>query len=206
MLVALLLIAAGGGWAYYRHVVAEHLKAADAELSRYRYVAAWEHARRAARLEWPQRAQTEFLAARLARRAGELNQAKSLLAAAEKQLGETAEIRLEKRLLDIQSGNASASLESTMEVRAAIEANHRILILEALVQGALVTTRLYRIKQLTDEWLKEPSPDPRPYFWRGFAHERFGGFQQDRAIADYQAALQRDPEYLDARDAWRTFW
>jgi Flp pilus assembly protein TadD len=74
------------------------------------------------------------------------------------------------------------------------------LILEALVQGALATTRLYRIKQLTDEWLKEPTRDPRPYYWRGFAHERFGGYQQDKAIADYKSAIERDEDFDEARE------
>ena len=199
-LLVLLVAGAAGGWISYRHFINSHLQAANKELARFHYESAWQQARKAAKWEWPKNGETEFVAARLARRAGDLPEAKTHLAAAEQRLGETDEIRLEKRLLDVQSGEASTFLESTMQERMELEPEHRTLILEALIRGAFVSTRLYRIKQLTDEWLKEPTPDPRPYYWRGFAHERFGGYQQDRAIEDYKSALERDGDFDDARE------
>jgi tetratricopeptide (TPR) repeat protein len=200
VLAALLAVAAGGGYALHRHRVGQHLRAAELELARFHYESAWQHASRAARLNWPERSEVCFLAARTARRAGHPEEAKVHLAAAEKLQGDTDEIRLEKQLLAVQMGEASEFLESTLHRRIGLDPEHRELIIEALIQGALLDVRLYQIKQLTDLWLETPSPDPRPYFWRGFAEQQFGGYMEDRAIADYAAAVERDPDYDEARE------
>jgi tetratricopeptide (TPR) repeat protein len=198
--LAMLLALAGGGYAFHRHRVGQQLRAADQELARFHYEAAWQHANRAAELNWPEQGEVYFLAALTARRAGHPEEGKVHLAAAEKLQGDTEEIRLEKQLLAVQMGQATEFLESTLYRRIGLDAVHRHLIIEALIQGALLDVRLYQIKQLTDLWLETPSPDPRPYFWRAFAEQQFGGYIEDRAIADYAAAVERDPDFDEARE------
>src|SRR5262245_19182805 len=198
--LAALLALAGSGYAFHRYRVGQHLRAAEQELARFHYESAWQQANRAAELNWPERGDIYFLAARTARRAGHPEESRPHLADAERLLGDTEEIRLEKQLLAVQMGQATAFLESALQHRIGLDADHRELIIEALIQAALIDVRLYQIKQLTDLWLESSSPDPRPYFWRGFAEEQFGGYIEDRAIADYTAAVERDADYDEARE------
>jgi tetratricopeptide (TPR) repeat protein len=198
--LALLLAGGAAGWVYYRHLVTRRIEAAEQELARFHYDAAWQHASRAAAWQWPERGDVHFLAARTGRRAGHPEDAKKHLLAAEKLQGDTDEIRLEKQLLAVQMGEATEFLESALLRRIDLDPDHRTLIVEALIQAALLDVRLYQIKLLTDLWLKEPTADPRPYFWRGFAHQQFGGYVEDRAIADYTAAVERDSEFDEARE------
>jgi tetratricopeptide (TPR) repeat protein len=144
----------------------------------------------------PQQADVRALAAQVARRRGAYDQAKEHLAAWDHLAGAGAALILERRLLDLQRGE----LEVVPTLRASPEGNdpdNVVLILEALTQGYAsshyLPEALHAVNQLLD---REPAHAPA-LCWRGMIWERFA--QDDKALADYQRAVELAPRLAEAR-------
>ena len=201
LLISLVSLAIGGGgyWRWLRTHAAHYVQATEADLARFRYDSAARNAHLAVQYTWPERGDILFLAARTVRRAGDIDKAREYLSAAERLLGATDEVRLEKQLLAVQRGDAGDLVESLMWNRITLDPARRVLILEALIQGTVASFRNWLTAKAVNAWLEQPTDDPRPYYWRGLCGEEIGGKFDQFAVADFQRALERDPEFDDAR-------
>ncbi len=199
-IVLLAAVAAFAGWKwglpYYQ--ARQELKAADSFEAQFKYVAAHDHIVRAAKF-WPRNGEVQLKAARMCRRAGFPDEAKTYLDAARLLLGQPA-VSLEQQLLAVQTGEASTFAEQTLFRRGENEPDIRALVFEAFIISALNNSRTMLVKTVADEWLAEPTKDPRPWYWRGFAESMVGATSMDDlAIKDFTQAIELDPDYDEAR-------
>jgi tetratricopeptide (TPR) repeat protein len=172
------------GWGIY------HYRAGTADLARREFLGAREHWACCLRL-WPRDARLHLLAGQTARRAGLFDEAEDHLTQAQRLRGAAEAITLERALIQVQQGNAEATLENQLQTY--LDANHpqAVEILEALSQGCARTYRLDAALACLDRWLElEPGVVPA-LMLRGWVHERL--FLFDRALADYEAALEKAP-------------
>ncbi len=145
----------------------------------------------------PDSAALHFLAARTARRAGQLERARALLARCQALSGSpTDEVRLEHDLLRAQQGDVSAVEQP---LKALIDQGHpdRFLILEACVAGYLKKQHLKRALVCLNWWLERRPDEVRALLWRGWAWERLGRY--DEAARDLFRAVQLAPDRAEAR-------
>jgi tetratricopeptide (TPR) repeat protein len=200
-LFGLILLAGLGflAWRGYRNWRAErHFQKAQERMAAFRYEAAFDHVGQAVALR-PDRGDIQFLAARASRRVMNMPAAKDHLHAAEKLLGDTDDIRLEKQLLVVQRGDADDLAEYTVWLRAKSDDANRPLILEALVRGALESYRLLPAKKAVETWLEEPTDDARPYFWHALVYDQLGGDLENLAITEYEISLGKNPDFDECR-------
>ncbi|MBX9583943.1 MAG: tetratricopeptide repeat protein, partial [Gemmataceae bacterium] len=137
------------------------------------------------------------LAARAARLSGDLPAAEAHLnRALEVAGGATHDIQVEFLLLRAQTGDLDRVAGPLLE---AVEAGHpeAPLFLETLALGYTEKMRYWPAYGYLNK-LVELRPDAaRPYFLRGWVQERLNNHKG--AMADYRAALDRDPELFPAR-------
>jgi tetratricopeptide (TPR) repeat protein len=166
-----LALLGGGAWGHSAWQLRETQREADAG----RLHSAWDHLTQARRT-WPLTSDAHLLAARIARRLGKLDDAKTHLAA----LGTSETAWLETRLLEAQDGGGREE-----ELFALVEAGHpdSAFILEAVARGCLKTQNgaaLQRALQLWPDRLVISS-------WRGQAYYRLGRLPE--AVADLRTHL-----------------
>jgi len=137
-----------------------------------------------------------FLAARTARRLERMPDAERLLERCQQLGGVTDSTRLEWDLQRIQVGDLSGI---DVRLRKSIDPDHpdALLVLEALVRGYLRVERLVDAKQACDLWMAHQPGHPWPWLWRGGIYERMQ--ETDKALPDYQRAVQNAPEDREAR-------
>ncbi|MER3440719.1 MAG: hypothetical protein C4296_05015 [Gemmataceae bacterium] len=170
-------------------------RAAQHALAEYDFVRARHELEKCANA-WPHSAETYFLLARTARRAGDYDAARHYLQRAE-QIGWVSDsIDLEYILARAQQGAAH-------EVHAVlwrnIEAGHpdRLLILEAMVKGYLQTYRLNEAALCLNKWVELAPEDWVPRYWRAMTLER--GHRRGEAAEDYLFVLDKRPDHAQAR-------
>jgi tetratricopeptide (TPR) repeat protein len=145
---------------------------------------------------WPSSAETHFLLARTARRAGDLDEARARLGEARQLNGAGDAIELEELLLQAQSGSIIQVEPRLRELLAAGHADEP-LILEALVRGCLFYNFTKDACRWSGVWTERHPDDWQAYYWQGVALN--AAAQPDSAVESYQAALKGNPDYADAR-------
>lgn len=159
------------------------------------FAAAWE-ALQPCLAAWPGSASTHLLAARTARRAGNLQDAQAHLARAQQLAAPAEDIILERYLLRAMSGELP---EVEPKLLAFLEKEHpdSLLILETLTQQRMNDFRLEEARKLLERWLALKPDDPEANNRLGWIDERLNN--NAAAIVHYQKSLELAPE-LDRRD------
>jgi Flp pilus assembly protein TadD len=176
-------------WASY------HNRAAQLALAQHDFEKAQAHLALCLEVR-PHSGETQFEAARAARRAGRYREADRYLRACKDLKWVPEATDLEYVLLEIQRGNLKAN---EMIATDWVQRGHpdSVLILEALGQGYLKNYDLMRaIDCLTLLLTKDPD-NVQALVRRGDAFERMRSM--DKAIADYRKAVDLDPENEEAQ-------
>jgi predicted Zn-dependent protease len=150
---------------------------------------------------WPDDAASHFLAARAARRAGDLDAAEEELATCQRLqekhpnpgVGDTT---LEFALLEAQRGNL---LRVEPHLRARLREDHpdALLILEVLSSELMYAYRLKEARQILDLWLQRQPEEYEALVRRGWVAEHLFDFPD--AMRDYGKALSIDPDQDSVR-------
>ncbi len=190
LLAAGVLVLAGvlGGphlWAWYQ------LAAGRSALEHYRAAEAREHLARCLAV-WPSSVEANLLAARAARRLGELDEAGRRLDDCRRLAGEQAsgDIALEWALLQAARGDLPL-VEEHLLARLARDPEAAPLILEALAAGYQRMVRVHEALRCLNDWLRLQPDNPQALSQRGATHRQVGATK--KAVDDYQALLRVDP-------------
>jgi predicted Zn-dependent protease len=184
-------VAARLSWAEY------HFRAAERDLERRAFPSAHEHLAKYLHV-WPRSRTGHLLAARAARRAGDLAEAERHLAACAGVRGaDLAALALEEHLLDAQRGVLTPDAEAFLWERVRQGHPQGADVLHAMACGYLYTYRLGEALRCLDACLERwpgdvPALSLRGQVWQGLN-------RLDRAEKDFRAALERDPEDAEAR-------
>ena len=195
VLVFLAGLSGAGYWGGRQLWAAHHLDAARKALARWRFDKARDHLSCCLRV-WPQDKDLRLLAAQVARRARQLEEAKHHLDECRRLKGDPREIALEAALLRAQSGEV-AGVEG--ELYQFVKSGHAAtpLILEALALGYLQIYDLSSALACLNLLLKREPENSHALLWRG--HVQSGMSRFDKALADYQRAVEIDPDNDEAR-------
>jgi tetratricopeptide (TPR) repeat protein len=145
---------------------------------------------------WPSSAETHFLLARTARRAGDLEEARAQLNEARRLNFAADQIDLEDLLLQAQAGGITQAEAPLRKLLAAGHADEP-LILEALVRGCLHYNFTQDACRWAGSWTERHPDDGQAHYWHGIALD--AAAQSESAVEQFQAALQANPEHADAR-------
>jgi predicted Zn-dependent protease len=185
-----LALAAPHLWAWY------HLRAARAELGRYRFSAARDHLGRCLRV-WPRSAEAHLLASRAARQAGDLQAAGQHLRECQRLRPGTAdEVILEWALLQAAAG-APDKVEDYLRGRAAQSPSEAPLVWEAMAEGYARLHRTPEALAVAEWWLRQRPDDVQALVARGNVYRMAKDHQL--ASADFRRALERDAGRDDVR-------
>jgi tetratricopeptide (TPR) repeat protein len=209
--VALLVLSAAGATVVW-------LRARQAEFSKDEAVQHWQQARDALAAQdyvqarthleqclqlCPLDAEAHFVLARVCRRTDDPAGCQAHLARAALLQWPREEIQFESALLKAQSGdlgNVEAELLRALDARSADE----VLIVEALVRGYLEAFRFRDVVFWTGRWTERYPDDARPWVYRGRA--AYLGRSLSRAVADYEHALQFNPNQAEAHLQLAAVW
>ncbi len=146
--------------------------------------------------QWPTSAETRFLAARTARRAGDLEAAQQLLNEADR-LGWVREaIELERALIMVQSGNRHRVTRYLLD---AIQRHHpdSVLILEVLTPATLGSFEMDVADTCLNAWVELEPENAQVHVWRGEICERL--MRNSEALNEYKKVLDIDPNNVEGR-------
>ena len=145
---------------------------------------------------WPESAETAFIAARTARRAGDFPAAARLLADARRLGWVQQQVVLEDALLQIQNGTDFSGIEF---LRLCVRKDHpdSILIFEVLTPAALRAIDFALATECLDLWVKLEPTNPQPHIDRGDLKLRLR-FKND-ALEEFKLAVGYAPDNSDAR-------
>jgi tetratricopeptide (TPR) repeat protein len=197
-LLVLVAITAGSGiglWQYGRY----QWRAAQAAVKEERTQEARERLARCLRI-WPRSPGVHLLAARAARMAGDLSDAEAHLnRCLELQGGPSDEVRLEFLLIRVQSGEIDDERGPLNPLFKEVQEGHpeSPLILETIARAYLLRLRYKPAYACLSMWIEREPNNPKPYYWRGLTLERIN--DPRRARADYDKALDLDPDMIQAR-------
>src|SRR5262245_50785408 len=129
-----------------------HWRKAQSAIAAHNYRAAQEHLD-VCRRAWPDSSETAFLAARTARRAGDLQTAEARLADARRLEWVPQQLDLEAALLQVQHGNYTPVVGYLLSC---VRRDHpdSLLILEVLEPAALAALDMPLAQECLDLWLK----------------------------------------------------
>ncbi|MBX9628456.1 MAG: hypothetical protein K2X82_31960, partial [Gemmataceae bacterium] len=200
MVVALLAVglAAGSYWWWDRSRARAAWAAADRALARRDLPAAAAHLDRYTALR-PDDPAGWFRAARTARRAGKVADAKRLLGEFERRGGDAGAVRLERDLLLVQQGVLG---EADVRLRMAVGPGHPDvgLVLEALARGYVLAERWADARQACELWRAVEPDAPGGWLFGGWVAERMA--QAEQAAEFYARAVDLAPADRDARVAF----
>jgi predicted Zn-dependent protease len=167
-----------------------HFRAAKAALDAGDFAAARQHLDHCLKA-WPDSAETYFLAARAARRNGDLAEALRLLDGAEKRNWVPEAIELERTLLRVPLGEFP-EVEKYLTGWVADDHPESDLILEVLAPAYLRNYQLGPARHFAELWTQRRPQNPRAWACLGAAAER----QHDTrgAIDAYRHAVEAAPE------------
>jgi tetratricopeptide (TPR) repeat protein len=190
LLLLLVLVLVGALTAWGRS--AYHLSLARDKSDTHQLKSAWHHLQQARRT-WPFRARSHLLAARVARRLGDIDQARAHLDAHERLGGDGRDRTFERTLLLVQSGELAEGEKDLLDLLQ--QGNHpdSALILEALARGYLIKNHNAGLERLLQLW-----PDQLVVScWRGRAHYYLGHFPE--AIVDLTPFVAQEPDWDELR-------
>jgi predicted Zn-dependent protease len=139
---------------------------------------------------WPNSGETRFLAARAARRCGELNEASTHLEIAAANGWVDTAIFLERALLQVQNGDL-ASAESYLQACLTHEHPDSELILEILTPAYLRQMRLPQMRDCVERWLRLNPQSATAWYLQGVLFERL--ILRREAVEAYSKAVQLEP-------------
>jgi tetratricopeptide (TPR) repeat protein len=179
-------------WAYY------HLAAGRSAVDACHHDEARDHLRRCLSV-WPGCVEARLLAARAARRAGDLEEAARLVdecrrLAAEQDSGEVA---LEWALLQASAGNLDGGVEEGLQAHLEKDPARAPLVWEALAEGHRRMCRTRHALACLEAWLARHPGSLQAVFVRAEVQRQVGAVT--RAADDYRTVLQGDPARADAR-------
>ena len=197
VLAVALTVLAIGGWFGGRQALAWHrLRLAEQDLQRNQPRRARQRLDFCLRIH-PNDPTAHLLAARAARKSGDLDAAASHLLACQRLEREPSEDSvLEFALLRAASGDVD-EVDAYLHLQARKRPDRKPSILEALAFGFL---RLYRFNEAMgclEQWLKIEPESVAALVLRGKAWKRVHAYHN--AVADFEHALQLDPDQFDAR-------
>jgi tetratricopeptide (TPR) repeat protein len=192
----------GGAWGaailvtslYYRHQYQAALQALDG----FDLDQAQEHLTKFLKHK-PRDSGALLLAARTARRRGDLQTFNTYLQAYEQNQGATPAGDLEKQLLQAQEGDLT-QVEKNLKGRLEADDQKSVLILEALGRGNVIAVHLPEAIDDLNQLLKKQPNNYLALFWRGKAWENWNQFE--KAVEDYEKALAIRPEFDRARQGY----
>jgi predicted Zn-dependent protease len=196
LLIVLLATLLAGGWRIARELRAGwHWRAAQTALEQEDFAAARGHLDECLRA-WPGSAETHFLAARAARRAGAPGEARRLLREAARRGWVPEALDLERALLEVQSGELT-SVEKYLAV--CLENDHpdAALIVEVLAPAYLAQYRLGPAQSCAARWAELQPDSARAWWYLGTIRERRR--RKNEAADAYRAAVAADPNHVAAR-------
>jgi tetratricopeptide (TPR) repeat protein len=166
-----------------------HLQAAQRDIDRWKFADAYAHLRHCVEV-WPDDAETQFLAARTARRASLYNEAEQHLDRYRELRGLTDDYNLERALLQVQQGDMNTA---EGYLRSTINPDHpdAALVLEAMTKGLWKTGRLAALVECTDLWLRVRPEETHALYYRGRAFEL--GHKYKEAADAYRRSVDADP-------------
>lgn len=173
-----------------------HYRAAEQALRDDRMPEARLHISQCLRV-WRRDPATHLLAARIERVSNHYPDAeRHLRECIRNQHGASETTQLEEILLRAQSGELK---EVEAGLWKCVESNHpeSSRILETLTRVYLRESRLGTALDCLDRWIEKEPRIARAWHWRGHTHQRL--FQTEKARADYQMALDLDPERWECR-------
>src|SRR5260370_22652862 len=177
-------------WGWY------HFKEAQRALDRRDFAQAQAHLERCLEVR-SNSAETNFLAARTARRAGNFDVAERYLKTSQR-LGELPErIDLERALLRTQRGDLTPQILEKLRGFAEQDHPDSILILESLAKYYIKTYQMTQALGYLNSWLQRQPDDTAALLWRGEVHERL--FKLQDALEDFSRAVALDPDQDEAR-------
>lgn len=151
--------------------------------------------------EWPDSAETRFLAAQTARRAGKLDDAQRWLKEAERLGWVRPAIELENALIQVQRGNYRSVSQALLSF---IRRGHpdSLLIVEVLAPIALANFEVALAEECLDVWMAQDATNPKPRLLKADILQRVGAKRQ--AYDLYEEVLKLDPNNVEARrqGAW----
>lgn len=190
--VALLGVIAGSGSVAYRQAGAwYHAWAADRARDRRQFRAEYEHRLRCVGV-WGGSGEARFLAARAARRAGDLAGADELLAEADNLGWDRQAVRDERFLLRVSAEGATIDPRTlTASARSKDPGDPDFsALLEVATTNLLQTYRLKEVQDCLNLWLEREPQNTRALLYRGWVYASLG--QLGPAAADYAQAVAAD--------------
>jgi tetratricopeptide (TPR) repeat protein len=190
---ALLLAAASPFlWAGY------HWYAGRSALKRYHAAEARAHLDACLRVwPWSRSPSVHRLAARAARRDGDLAEARRRLHECQDALGDQSpETVLEWALLHASAGDLD-SVEEHLKSQGRQDTSRIPIILEALIEGYLRMSRVLDALRAAEEWLTYEPDNVQALYLRGNIHRQVGAAQ--KCIPDYRRVVELDPDHQEAR-------
>lgn len=194
--LALLAVLGLGGWLVGRQVWAEyHLRAAQRAHDARRFEEARDHLAACLSIR-PNSIPVHFLAARVARRAGDFITAEEHVDRCQALGGVTMDVQLERALIQVQQGEVDTLLP---QLRTLVEEGHRdrLLILEAAAIGCKRARRLDEALGCLRRWLELEPDDTVALAMRAGIYAENKSYQY--AISDYEHVLRIDPDNDAAR-------
>lgn len=175
-------------WALY------HFRAGRTAVARYHNGEAARHLQ-ACRRVWPKDGDVLLLLARGSRRVGALDTARQYLGEYQRVRGPTADLAFE-RVLQVAGEGGIDQVKHYCVDQVEQDSPAAPLILEALVQGCLRTSRLTEAYGLLQRWLERQPNNTQALL---FQAELYSTVQREETIAIYQKILRLDPEHETAR-------
>jgi tetratricopeptide (TPR) repeat protein len=149
----------------------------------------------ACRRVWPNDGAVLLLLARISRRVGVLETARQYLGEYQRVRGPTADLAFEQVLHVAVEGGIDQVRQYCLDL---VEQDSPAapLILEALAEGCLRTSRIAEAYGLVQRWLERQPNNTQALL---FQAELYSTLQHEEAIAIYQKILRLDPEHETAR-------
>jgi tetratricopeptide (TPR) repeat protein len=194
-LLLIVLVLGLAGWGGRRVWALWHYRAAQQALERRAYDQARAHLRRYLQVR-PADAQTHFLLARTARRAGAYGEAKEHLDQCAELGGDSAGLALERALLQAQQGNVGG-LDGYLLSSVKQDHPDSVFILEALAQGYLQNYHLPLAQYCVHELIRRQPEHAEAHLWQGRVWDRVN--KPAAAVEAYRRAVERDPQQQEAR-------
>jgi predicted Zn-dependent protease len=166
---------------------------------------------------WPDDAALRLLAARAARRGGDMGEASAQLRAHEKKQGDARASQLEYRLLRVQEGDQHDVDSLFAQCARSPEAADTPLILEALIEGSLralvppfqrgetfrggiAEPQVVRTRQAVEQWLAwRPGRADQAQGWYWLGQVEAIGNHQVAAVNGMRRAVELAPDHFEAR-------
>ncbi len=147
---------------------------------------------------WSSSAETCYEAARVARRAGNYDDAEKYLVRAQKLGWVRPAIDLERTLARVQQGNVAGEDVALLDYVEKNKGDPEVpIILEALSKGYLQSYRLPQARATLTKWLEIEPRNTQALVWRGGVLSRLGNVKG--AEDDYRQAVEVNPALDEAR-------